>query len=237
MFDTKDSASMGRALEVNVASRRHISVDPFVHAPAHVGMEMSLEIKSPTDPNKIVTQLVGFVRGNYIIVATPRLSGNTINFGAGRNTVIVRYLLDGTVFGFQSQVLRTIGAPFHLTFLKYPDKIEEVSLRRTPRVQVVIPIRRVNAGDGRECIVNLSAMGALLQLTAPVNLDDVLNLSFTLPDGREILDMPSTVRRVEITRDRVLAGVQFEKNEKDIAAIEDYLGVVLDTLGQNILGG
>jgi hypothetical protein len=231
MFDTQNTHNLGRALEVNVANHREISVDPFVHAPAHVGMEMSLEIKSPGDPNKIVTQLVGFLRGNYIIVSTPRLTNGTINFSNGRNQVIVRYLLDGTVFGFQSLVLRTIGAPFHLTFLKYPEKIEEISLRRTPRVQVVIPIRRENSGEGRECIMNLSTMGALLQLSRPVTLDDTFTITFTLPDGGELADVPCSVKRVEITRDRVLAGVQFEKEGPDLSAIERYLEVVRETLG------
>jgi len=233
MGQSDHSETMGRMLQVSVAERRNIDVDLFRHAPAQVGMEMFIEFKVRGHSEKIKTKLVGYVSGEYLVVATPKVNGIPVNYGASNNTLVVRYLHEGSVFGFQTAALRMIGAPFYLTFLRYPESIEEVSLRRNPRISVVIPIERDDGDKESEFLINLSENGALLKLKKPVGIDDTIYLMFALPNGKVMQDLECRVRRVEMNSAQILAGVEFKAPEGRLAPIRQYLDMVQDNLSPN----
>lgn len=230
MTDYRQTDMMGRGLEVSIAKRRKLEVDPFIHAPAHVGMEMFLEFRVKGNAEKTKTNLVGYVPGKYLVVTTPRIQGASFTYGAGTQPIVVRYFLDGCVFGFESNILRVVGAPFYVSFLSYPEKIEEVSLRKSRRLPVVIPCERDGKQHPGEMVVNLSDDGALLQLHESVSVDDEMKISFSLPDGESIKDMKCIIRRVEINRERVLAGVEFDAKSNQLESISKYLEIVKETL-------
>jgi len=228
--DYNKTDMMGRGLEVSVAKRRKLEVDPFIHAPAHVGMEMFLEFRLKGNVEKTKTNLIGYSPGRYLVISTPRISGASFTYGTGTQPLVVRYFLDGSVFGFESNILRMVGAPFNVSFLSYPAKIEEVSLRKSRRLQVVIPVERDGKHNPSEMIVNLSDDGALLQLKDQVSIDDEMNITFSLPDGQIIKDMTCYIRRVEINRERILAGIEFDPKSKSLECISNYLEVVKETI-------
>lgn len=225
--------AIGRLLSLSKARRRVLANDQFLNAPIQVGMTLNIEFKfSDNSGVKTQSQLVGFLRGEYLIVTTPKINGEYVNYSRHRN-LVVRYILEGSVYGFQVGILRVMGSPFNLTFLEYPETIEQVSLRGAPRVQVVIPFEREGDGDSEnETLLNISATGALLQLSKPARIDDTFNISFVLPNGQALTNIGCTVRRVDMTSQRILTGIQFDKKHPHYPLVESYVGVVLETLGK-----
>ena len=228
-FDNTDG--MGRMLEASVAERKEHQGNSLSFAPVHIGMELFVEFQFKGGKEKVKTKLVGYSNGEFLIIKTPRIQGVSISNAKGLNALVVRYLHDGSVFGFQATLLRLIGPPFYVCFLSFPTKIEEISLRRNPRIAVVIPFEWDGKGDETDRILDLSANGSLLHLSKSVEYGDTINISFVLPDGMAVTDLKCTIRRIEASSDRVLAGVEFDPEDVQLAHIENYLKVVQVTLG------
>lgn len=226
---------MGRMLDAGVAQKSQYQGMSLNFSPVHVGMELFVEFQIKSRKEKLKTTLVGYSTGEFLVLKTPRVQGASISSSKGLNQMVVRYLLDGSVYGFQSTLLRMLGPPFYVTFISFPTRIEEKTLRRNPRIPVVIPCawygKEDNEGDGNDRIVNLSADGSLLHLNKSVVYGETINISFVLPDGEPVVDLKSTVRRVEVSSDRVLVGVEFDSDDEQLASIGNYLSVALTALG------
>jgi len=94
-----------------------------------IGTKMLVEPAGMGDRFK--SEFVGMVRGGFIIVRVPRIPG--INeFLYVEKKVTVRYVHGGNVYGFESEVLMNQSGPFRLLFLRYPDTVEILNLRRCP---------------------------------------------------------------------------------------------------------
>ncbi|RJO68576.1 MAG: flagellar brake protein [Myxococcales bacterium] len=220
-------------MKVSMAETRVLDKDPFINAPVQVGMDLFVEMKIGSNRHKIRTQLVGFRRGEYLIIGTPRVGSSLVTY-ADKRAMVIRYFLDGAAYGFAAEVLRTMGPPFNLTFLKFPETIEQMTLRKSPRIPVVIPINREGGNVEREAIVNLSASGALLQMNEAVAVDSKIEISFTLPSGISIQNMVCIVRRSEASPNRVLVGVQFDETHAQYAAIGEYIEVFIASVSSSL---
>jgi len=230
MSDFEDRDAIGRLMQISQAKKRTLTADPLGSTPTFIGMELFIEIRVGTTQMKVKSQLVGYISQEYVIIKTPRINGMLANYGTAK-TVVVRYMMRGSVYGFQANVLRALGPPFFITFLSYPESIEEVSLRRSPRVDMVIPFDRTGGDPLRESIINLSATGALLKMKEVFKLEDQIAISFVLPNSEPINGIGCIVKRVEIAHDKVLVGVQFEREHPDFTIIEMYVNMALENLG------
>lgn len=219
-------------METSHAKYNTLDEDQFTKAPIQVGMDLVIEFRFGQKGVKSTTNLVGYSRDDYLIIKTPRLNGKYVNYSFYKNiVVIVRYFLDGSAFGFQTAIIRIISTPFHLTFIEYPKHVEQMSLRGSPRIQMVIPFEREGGDPEKEMIMNLSGTGALLLMTGDVQLNDEIKISFLLPDGKHVQEIPSMIRRVDMSSKRVLGGVQFDTNHQHYQYIEKYIKTVVETLG------
>ncbi len=226
--------SLGRFYEAAKAPKRlHEQHDTSFLTSFQVGMDMFMQPLGRSDKDKWKTKLLGYLRGEYLILMTPRINGMLVNYG-GQNQMAVRYMCEGSVFGFQTTIFRTIGSPLNLTFLKYPSRIEEISLRRSPRIQMVIPFRLNDSQDSGNTILNLSSSGALVQMVDPPRIEESIRLSFTLPNGKAIDNLECVVKRVDMNTKRILVGLQFEENSENAKAIAEYIEMVIQTLGEPI---
>lgn len=225
-FDEKDT--LARAMELSQSQRRMI--DPFRATPIQPGMALFVDFKFGNARAKASSQLVGYIQGEYIILQTPKINGAFTNY-AGQKEVVVRYLLNGCIYGFKVAIIRMLSSPLNLTFLKYPDQIEEISLRKSPRVQVVIPLEREGGDPTKEWMLNLSTNGGLFQLAGHVRIDEKINVSFTLPDGERVEKLGCIIRRLDASSSRITAGVQFDHKHPDFPKISSYLSIVMETLG------
>ena len=109
-----------------------------VEAPLAIDLGCPLFIQCKGQKDRFKSRLIGFLPGEYLIIATPNVPGIR-NILATHEGVLVRYIHQGEVFGFRSDVIGTITAPFSLTFLACPVRVERINLRKAPRIDCHIP--------------------------------------------------------------------------------------------------
>jgi c-di-GMP-binding flagellar brake protein YcgR len=201
--------------------------DRALRLPMAPGTALFLEYRIGGQSIKLKTTLVGFREEEYLIIQTPRKEGALFALPEAAE-MIIRFLASGHVYGFPAHVLRVLGPPFYLTFLAFPQSIETVSLRDTPRLQVVLPITREGGDSLRECIVNVSRAGALLLLSRPPQVGDVLTISFHLPTGESVADLPCSVVRVHESPNGILSGVRFQGENEQVKPLARYVARSLE---------
>jgi hypothetical protein len=225
-----DEKLVSKLIEIGKQQSNADRKDPFSAGPVFIGMTLFIDIRlSGTAKVKANCQLVGFVQGKHLIVTTPQVDGSYINFSRA-NDIVVRYIIGGSVYGFRTQALHSINKPLYMTFLEYPKVIEHVSLRGAPRVQAVIPYELEGASDSKNQILNISATGALMQVSEAPVLGQIMVISFTLPNGSLVYKIPCSVKRVDITSSRTLIGISFDDTHGDFKLIGDYLSVVFKAI-------
>jgi len=220
---------LGRMLEMHEEERHqvHQGMPEILILP---GQEIFVEAEINRVNARVKTYLVGGLRGDFLIISAPRVNGQIIPLKEGRE-IVIRYIQEGAVYGFASKVMRGIGQPFNLAILQYPTAIEEVSLRRSPRIPVVIPVERDGVQRKGEMIVNLSSGGAAVLLNQMVQMEDTFNLSFTLPNGTFIKNLAVSVMRIEASSGKIIVGVAFdEKGGQGKQAVAEYLKLVQLTI-------
>lgn len=133
-----------------------------------VGIKLSMEVRGIDE--KLVSPLVGFSRGKYVVTQLPSLaeSNKEVLFQhlyAG-NPVTVRYLEAGAVFGFRSEIIKYLFSPFPLLFLTFPVRVESFNLRRHKRISCLLPVSaRIGEADYSGLMTDLSLSGCRVGLT------------------------------------------------------------------------
>lgn len=144
---------------------------------------------------KFPTRLLGWREGRFLMVALPRADGRPVPVSDG-DTVVLRYVLDGDVYGFRAEVLRVQYRPEPLLFLAFPAEIENVPLRSDPRVPVRLPAvvswlpgRRPPSGLAFGFVRDLTADGGLLEMPLGDGAEPLgrsLHLTFALGVDEEV---------------------------------------------------
>ena len=78
-----------------------------------------LQIQVQGFPNRLKSYLVGKEEGRYLIIKIPMV-GNPEEFFAKDKELVVRYVHEGSVFGFRSQVMLSILDSLNVVFVKFP---------------------------------------------------------------------------------------------------------------------
>lgn len=167
----------------------------------------SLSIEPAGMGDRFSTKLIGFST-KYIITRLPQqakwheyLAGNNV---IGEKTCYVRYLHEGSIYGFRSKVLWTLKAPDKLLFLSYPGatEVEEVSLRKSKRICCCLPAQIMTRQYGIHAqydgmILNLSTGGCEIAVDAGEDEHDRL-FDLTSDDRVELLFMVETSKLTRV---------------------------------------
>ena len=103
-----------------------------IGAPVHV--ERRLEKQSL----KGASRIIGASEEKVLMIAPPMAMGKPILSLPGEHC-IVRLLQRGQLFGFRTKVLKVFSDPLPILMLEYPRSIEEMSLRKSERLDCDLP--------------------------------------------------------------------------------------------------
>ena len=121
--------------DMSASTGRHIAL------PCPPGTKMLLEVAGI--PEKLATTCVGYAKGRFVVTHIPLVPENNREalhqMFYPDNTVIVRFLYEGTVMGFSTSLIKAVQIPFPLLFLGYPSRLESHDLRRHRRIACCIP--------------------------------------------------------------------------------------------------
>lgn len=111
---------------------------------------VDLEIVMGMQRHRIRAQWVGHREGEYLVMDLPRKYAwiDLQDWLYNATSVVVRGVrAGGQVFAAESRVLGMVAKPFRQLYLSVPDKFEERSLRKVPRIEVDID---ANLGFAKE---------------------------------------------------------------------------------------
>lgn len=163
------------------------SSDKKVSKMAGVNLELALGndlvVMLPGRSGGFRGTIVGFDPYEYI-VANVRLPQSVRAGLSYRDEIVIKYLHEGTVYGFRSNILNHITRPAPLIFFVYPDSIEKLDLRQASRFNCSIDgTVYTMEGKGYDCLIlNVSETGCMV--AASVNARDPLN---TIDVGQDML--------------------------------------------------
>jgi hypothetical protein len=201
--------------------RRAKSASAGMYLSMELGNSLSIQTEGMEDCFESV--LVGLEPPAYLIVQMPLISDADRHFRQG-NCVVVRYSCLGNAYEFPSQVLGSIVKPFRLIFLSCPEEVDNLRLRKNPRLCCYIPA--VAAFEGREVkgvISDISPDGCKFNIKVPpglqplrVHVVDNIRLSFTLLGVEGVQHFQGKVRNTSQDRKRIALGIELENVDEDI---------------------
>ena len=128
---------------------------PSAHLTIRIGTELQLEIKDVSA--RFRSELLGMEVNKYIIAKMPMIVDDNFEEKCSefnRPEVVCRYLYEGTVFGFQSHLLKIILQQTRLLFIGYPERVEEQSVRDHERISCMLPCK-IKAASLRQLLQRL----------------------------------------------------------------------------------
>jgi len=198
----------------------------------------ALRIQRASSEKRVAAEVIGYGgRGvhAYIIIG----SGHGEDAGALQalalrvdDTLLVRCLYDGTVYGFRTTVTRLLTEPEYLLFVLYPHTVEQVSVRRAPRLPCGIPCEaQLPGADSRTLMMDISATGC--GLTGRVAAaDDAPALGASVTVSLPVPGRPSPVTlngelcRIGVDDDRWEGGVRFTEDQHAVVTeLQPYLSL------------
>lgn len=179
----------------------------------NIGCVLQAQLISGNSNLRADVQYIGCLPGKHVFVSAPEdpvfISKLTVS-----DRIVIRYLDERNILGFESRVLSMVNGKDSFLQLKYPAKIERVVLRKNERIPVKIDVN-VMKGDvvHKGVISNLSSTGALLFLPIPLaEVDDNIQLSFAVQFGvlKNSIYATAVIRNVTET-DTETPGVKYYK--------------------------
>lgn len=234
----------------------------IVEAPTSLlSVGVLLQYTIPTRPCPVGRQdvqccamLVGWKDGAFVISGLPFLDGQPVECRSG-SPCVVRYIHDGKVVGYRSEIRGAQTAPEPLLFLSFPERIEEILLRQHPRIplnQAVSLIRDEGQAPTRSpfrpmplvgVLQDLSVAGCRIALNGPVSSlapGTIVRLEFELPAVGHVTNLAGTVKNVSgDTRSgmpggpgQMLIGVEFQFYRTEYIEFRGWGGTVQKAIEQ-----
>jgi len=140
-----------------------------------VGDQVHLEPPRRVAGGRATVMLLGWLAGQSVIVSAPQNAAGRLVLQAG-DLVLLRVFTGRSAFAFRAAVLKAAHQPFHYLHLSFPDKVEGVEIRSSPRCRVRLPAAITAAGSvaSQGNILNIGTTGALIETAEPLNRDQGL---------------------------------------------------------------
>ncbi len=184
-----------------------------------IGTQIYLEIEGVSF--SVTSVFIGMLKDEFMIVTLPKRYKSVQNKLFPGNTIIVKYLFDGSVFAFQTSVIETITNPIRALAIEYPKVVQQRELRIVKRNFVVIP-GRVEAKKIEFPIVvfDISKNGLRFkyndnkQNMSTLKEDDQIRVYCQFPGLSEEAGVLAVVRNVRREQGQLSIGTEFQSIPK-----------------------
>jgi len=200
-----------------------------------IGIHIQFKMEGVGFPLQSV--LVGMEINEYLIIKIPGQYTNIKHKLVPGVDIVVRYLYQGTVYGFQTKLIEIISTPVKLLFLEYPKIIEHYDLRSQKRADSLFPATvkmkdKINHG----AIIDVSKNGCRCHILnsrqetlPPVQIDDEIVLKCKFPGVQGDREVFGKIKNIKRSRKELIIGVEFLGLEVEIHdLISQYIYAVED---------
>ncbi len=180
----------------------------------------TLNIRIEGSQRRLTSEVIGVVEDKYLIVRMPPLNstGDISNLPYEGNTVIVRYMHEGAVFGFESRTKYVMTAPVKLIFIDYPKKIENQNLRAHKRIDCYLPAN-IKVADNTigVAVSDISREGCQVTVeklkiennSGLLQVDNEIDVGVQFPGVAETIAITGKQKYIKKDKDNVHIGILF----------------------------
>lgn len=195
-----------------------------------VGTPVSIEIQNR---EHLSTHITGWEKGLYLTARVVYSRGRPAALQS-HDRCTIRFIRNGTAYGFETEILSIQFHPFPIMFLKYPAAIEQIKIRRFSRIRTDFPAVLADA-DGivieNASVIDLSEGGCGLRVpdTAISALlrEHTYKISFTILEKAIVLDC--VIRKTRSEGESRILGIEFSNIlPHDRETIRMFLDVVMN---------
>jgi hypothetical protein len=187
-----------------------------------IGVPFQLKLVDVAFPLQSV--LVGMEIDEYLIIKIPSQFSNVKHKLYPGVEIIVRYIYQGIVFGFQTKLTDVIFKPVKLLFLEYPKIIEHHELRSHKRAHSIFPATiQIKDKISNGAIIDISKSGCRCHILAtpknllpPAQIDEDILLTCKFPGLNGDHKIMGIIRNIEKSRKDLIMGVEFKFIEEKI---------------------
>lgn len=197
-----------------------------------LGSRMRFMIEGIAEPIKGV--LIGLEPQEYLIVRL-ELPAELTDQPQHGTPLSVRYISLGNEYGFSASIIHRISTPDRLVFITYPDVIQNIDVRKSSRVNCLIPATALlDQRQIKGTITDISRGGCRFVIRLPATLQarqirliDEMQLQFPLMGIDGIQTFTCHVRNTSIDRERIAMGIEFIEADTDLTeSIEGYIQMI-----------
>jgi hypothetical protein len=201
-----------------------------------IGITLKIQIEGTK--SRLTSELIGVEKGEYLVIKMPpvQFMDNLSNVLYKGNSIIVRYIHKGIVYGFKSHISHFITNPAKLIFIEYPNRIESHELRAHKRLDCYLPANVKITDSTRDgTITDISREGyhiviekAKVANSLLLQVDNEIGVSFQLPGVAEKLTVEGRQKNIKQDNDNVGIGAEFSNMNHEV---QDRLYNFLATAG------
>jgi hypothetical protein len=144
----------------------------FAQMRPKVGEQIHLELLRRLTKERSTVTILGWLEGQSVIVSAPQNDTIRLMLQEGE-PVQFRAFTGQNAFAFRATVIKAASRPFHYLHLSFPDKVESVAIRSSPRCRLRVPVKITvgSAAPSEGAIVNIGTNGALIETPATLGKD------------------------------------------------------------------
>jgi hypothetical protein len=214
-----------------------------------VGLCVHLTLSQDETNSQHGASLLGWKQGSWLICEWPFHFGKPIPCSAGTG-VLLRYIYQGKMIGYPSEVLATQMQPFPFLLLTFPLTLDEVPLRKHSRKPANEPILLRHGNDGLPgpasatltqiggLLIDLSVAGCAILLQRSAKdflLGKVLRIEFELVGIGRVGNLAGLIRNVSTQGRDTLLGLEFRFDGKETIEYRGWGGSVQKAIESYIL--
>jgi len=206
-----------------MARKKKLKKNQSTHLNIEVSSDLFLSIKGVK--GIFPSYLIGIKPDAFIIIKTPTIisSENLLPEGT---SLKIRYTHLGDVYRFNTSILGKSQEPFKVTFLSYPDLIEKIEYRESPRISSYIPAALLYKNiEVKGIITDISVAGCKFRTDSIDQMEDLLikkggdvTLHFPVLGLDGIREFKGKIKKVAFDNDLSL-GIGFREIDDDFRKV------------------
>lgn len=215
---------------------RKVAIGSGLRLAIDLGIEVSID--SPRVSGRFRSELVGMLPGRYLILSEPVKPVGSPFHAEYRDgdSVIVRYLFRGSIFGFRTFVLGLVTHPDRLLFVGYPTQVEEHNIRAAERLECLIPalITFADGTQSKATMADVSRVGCHIRVLGPEvagkkpERGDAVQIRCRVPGVADDQIISGEIKRLIDEGDRLGIGIAFHQPEEHLyLRVYDFLSPTL----------
>jgi len=164
--------------------------------PLSLGQRVTLKVRNEV----FNVQVRGWCTGQYIILDLPKVGADYFRV-APQTGLQIHYTKEGLFVNFKSTSILTFVQAISLLIIEYPRNVDTHNLRKFARFKANLAVSYFSENDEQKkedagIIRDISSGGILFTHTRQIGKEDLLKITFEVPNGGKIQGQLAEVRNI-----------------------------------------